>query len=284
MIYVVSTRIEHFENNNIEELSVNNSLTMLNGWGIIQIDSVVSGNNPHKDELLFFIFGYKKLDIQIIVDCRTISFLLYKEILESKFIVGYNMNLHLQFLYNYSIIPKRIYDVSIAEFILTKQHYNLCEIILKRFNINIEEERKEKKICKKFYEDIVECSLVDLIYLEDIMYNQIEESKNIRVLDKIHEECNFILPMAYINWCSALTKKSNETSVPSITKKVLERMFQWIISNDYFKQVHLRLVTQVNLDCDCPKEITNFPEVFNTIMKETENEYYNKEVDYIEEN
>lgn len=148
MIYVVSTRIEYFTNNNIQELSIYDSLTMLNSWGIIQINSVTSGNNPHNEELLFFLFGNKKLDIQIIIDCRTISFLLYKEILENKFIVGYNMNFQLQFIYNYSIIPKRIYDVSVAEFILTKKHYNLCEITSKRLNINIEEKREEKRFAK----------------------------------------------------------------------------------------------------------------------------------------
>lgn len=282
MIYVVSTRIEHFENNNIEELSVDNSLTMLNSWGIIQIDSVLSGDNPHKDELLLFIFGNKKLDAQIIVDCKTTSFLLYKEIIEKKFLVGYNMNLQLQFLYNYSIIPKRIYDIEIAEFILSKKHHKLCEITLKRLNTNIEEEREKRRICKKFYEDVAEHSLVDLIYLEDIMYSQIEESKQLGVLDKIHEECNFVLSMAYINWCSALKQNTNNTSVPSITKNVLERLFQWVIANNYFKQIQFRLVTQINLDCDCPKEITDFTDVFNAIMKEAENEYYNNEVNYIE--
>ena len=52
------------------------------------------------------------------VDCTTVDIKLYKEALETKWVIGQNLKFDLQFLYNYGIIPRKVYDTMIVEQLL----------------------------------------------------------------------------------------------------------------------------------------------------------------------
>lgn len=83
---------------------------------MVQFDTETSGIDPHIAQLLCAQFGNK--EDQIVVDCLTIDILNYKNILQEKFIIGQNLKFDIQFLYNYEIIPKRVYDTMIVEQLL----------------------------------------------------------------------------------------------------------------------------------------------------------------------
>ena len=107
MIYLVSNKKSLFDNELFQELSVDASINMLNSWNIIQFDTETTGRNPHLCDILLAQFGNKKANIQIVVDVSTINFLAYKEILESKLIVGHNLKFD-------SVLNIRLFHVSVG--------------------------------------------------------------------------------------------------------------------------------------------------------------------------
>ena len=107
MIYLVSAQQKLFESTEYKQLSIEDSLAMINSWGIIQYDSETGGRDCHLCDLLCAQFGNDAADARIVVDCTTVDIKLYKEALETKWVIGQNLKFDLQFLYNYGIIPRK---------------------------------------------------------------------------------------------------------------------------------------------------------------------------------
>ena len=63
-------------------------------------------------------FGNRQAGIQIVVDTLTTDICHYKEILETKLIIGHNLKFDIQFLYNHNIIPTQVWDTMIIEQLL----------------------------------------------------------------------------------------------------------------------------------------------------------------------
>lgn len=114
MIYYVTNQKELFDNV-YTLLSIEESLQLLDSCEILQYDSETDGRDPHINRILCIQLGNKAKDFQMVIDVSTVDILLYKNILESKFIVGQNLKFDLQFLYNYNIIPRKVYDTMIVE-------------------------------------------------------------------------------------------------------------------------------------------------------------------------
>ena len=118
MIYLVSGQQSLFELDGIKNISVEESIDKISKWPMVQYDSETDGKNPHLCNLLCIQFGDTEGRDQVVVDTTTVSPLKYKEILENKYIIGHNLKFDLQFLYNYGIIPRRVYDTMIVEQLL----------------------------------------------------------------------------------------------------------------------------------------------------------------------
>ena len=210
MIYIVSKQKELFTTNEFKELSVQESLTMLNSWILVQVDSETSGRDPHLCKLLCFQFGNKKTNTQIVIDCTTIDISLYKDILENKFLIGHNLKFDLQFLYNYNIIPRKIYDTMIVEQLLylgypsgTKS-YSLKAVAQERLGINIDKTIRGQINWRGLDSDVLKYAAGDVMYLEDIMQSQVVECKKKECLVGAQVECNAVPAVAYIEWCGIL--------------------------------------------------------------------------------
>ena len=111
MIYLVTTQQELFDNPEYTIINAEESLQLLKYCDVLQYDSETEGIDPHINKILSIQFGSKIKDLQIVVDASTIDISIYKDTLETKFIVGHNLKFDLQFLYNYGIIPRRVYDL-----------------------------------------------------------------------------------------------------------------------------------------------------------------------------
>ena len=116
----------------------------MESWDILQFDSETSGRDPHICKLLCIQFGDKQGENQVVVDTTTISPSYYKKLLESKYIIGHNLKFDLQFLYNYKIIPRRVYDTMIVEQLLYLGYpsgvirYSLAEVAWRRLGKSID--------------------------------------------------------------------------------------------------------------------------------------------------
>ena len=207
MVYLVTGQPDLFENPNYKLMSIEESLQLLSSCKILQYDSETTGVDARICDLLCVQFGNKEKDFQIVVDTITVSILLYKSILEDKYIVGQNLKFDLQFLYNYGIIPRKVYDTMIVEQLLYLGYpsgtisYSLASIAQRRLGIDIDKSIRGQIIWRGLDEQVILYSANDVRWLEDIMYSQLKdcEEKQCKVGAKL--ECDFVPVISYLEWC-----------------------------------------------------------------------------------
>ena len=211
MIYLVSAETSLFESSKYKSISIAESLTLLNKCNIVQYDSETTGRDAHINKLLSAQFGSKVYDFQIVVDCTTINIVNYKEILENKYIVGQNLKFDLQFLYNYNIIPRKVYDTMIVEQLLYLGWSNdpakpsfvsmsLANIAKRRLNLYIDKTVRGEIIWRGLDEKVIIYAARDVEFLEDIMYLQVQDCRQKGCLVGAKLECDFVPVIAYMEW------------------------------------------------------------------------------------
>ena len=207
MIYLVSAQQKLFESTEYKQLSIEDSLAMINSWGIIQYDSETGGRDCHLCELLCAQFGNDAADARIVVDCTTVDIKLYKEALETKWVIGQNLKFDLQFLYNYGIIPRKVYDTMIVEQLLHLGYpsgvisYALNAIAERRLGVNIDKTVRGEIIWRGLDERVIIYAAGDVTYLEKIMRSQLEDCRKKDCLIGARLECDFVPVIAYLEWC-----------------------------------------------------------------------------------
>ena len=207
MIYLVTANQQLFKSDVYKTISVAESLETMKDWKMVQYDSETDGRDTHVNHVLCAQFGNKKANTQIVVDCSTVDIKLYKEILESKLIIGHNLKFDLQFLYNYNITPLNVYDSMIVEQMLYMGYpsgqvsFSLKETAWRRLNVNIDKTVRGEIIWRGLDERVVEYSAGDVLYLEDIMWSQIADCKAKECLVGAKVECDFVPSIAYMEWC-----------------------------------------------------------------------------------
>ena len=207
MIYLVTFEQKLFESSLYKIISIEESLQMMKGWKVVQYDSETDGRDAHVNHLLCAQFGNKKADAQIVVDCSTIDIKKYKEILETKLVVGHNLKFDLQFLYNYGIVPLQVYDTMITEQMLYMGYpsgqvsFSLKETAWRRLDVNIDKTVRGEIIWRGLDEKVIQYSAGDVLYLEDIMWSQVADCKAKNCLTGAKVECDFVPSIAYLEWC-----------------------------------------------------------------------------------
>ena len=211
MIYLVSLNNELFENSEYKIITVRESLQIIKDWNVIQFDTETSGKDPHLCNLLCAQFGNRAANTQIVVDCSCIDIKEYKEILETKQLILQNAKFDLQFLYNYGIVPRKIYDTMIVEQLLYLGYpsygnyggvsFSLKEIALRYLGIDIDKTTRGEIIWRGLDTKVIQYAAGDVVYLEDIADKQFEECKKKNCIVGAKLECAAVPAMAYLEWC-----------------------------------------------------------------------------------
>lgn len=207
MIYLVTGQPNLFEDPDYKVISIEESLQLLDSCKVLQADSETTGRDAHLCDLLCFQLGSREKDFQIVIDCTTVSILKYKDILESKYLIFQNGKFDLQFLYNYKIIPRKIYDTMIVEQLLYLGYppgvisYSLASIAERRLGIYIDKEIRGQIIWRGLDREVILYAANDVKYLEDIKDKQIEDCKAKECLVGAKLECDFVPVIAYLEWC-----------------------------------------------------------------------------------
>lgn len=206
-IYLVSRQQKLFDRDEFKIISVEESLTLMKDWNIVQYDSETDGKDAHLCKLLCAQLGNDRNDCRIVVDTCTIDIKRYKDILESKMLVGHNLKFDLQFLYNYKIIPRKVYDTMIVEQLLHlgwpagQISYSLKEVAWRRLGINIDKTVRGEIIWRGLDTQVILYSAGDVTYLEKIMHSQLEDLKKQNLMKAAKIECDFVPAIAYLEWC-----------------------------------------------------------------------------------
>lgn len=245
MIYLVSDNKRLFESPNYSYLSVEESIKEIESWDVVQFDTETSGRDPHLCKILCAQFGNKKRDIQIVVDTLTVDLLLYKQILEEKLIIGHNLKFDIQFLFNYSIIPKFIWDTMIIEQLLHLGfdnkffHYSLQAVGQRRLGIDIDKSTRGEIIWRGLDDKVIIYAAGDVTYLEEIRDQQLKQCEEQRCLKGAEIENKFVPVIAYLEWCGIrldedkwkIKMQDNERQ----RDEALAKLNQWVV--DYYKSL-----------------------------------------------
>lgn len=241
MIYLVSKQKSLFGYDEYKEFSLEEALNIINSWEVVQFDTETSGRDPHICKILCAQFGNK--NDQIVVDTTTINITEFKEILENKLIIGHNLKFDLQFLYNYGIIPTKVYDTMIIEQLLHLGfdnkyfHYSLRAVAERRLHIDIDKTTRGEIIWRGLDSKVIQYAAGDVVYLEDIREQQLEQCKKQTCLKAADIENAFVPVIAYLEWCGIkldvdkwkLKMQDNEVK----RDKALEELNQWVVN--YYK-------------------------------------------------
>lgn len=219
MIYLVTSQIELFHDDLYTIISKEEAFKMMSSWDIIQIDSETTGRDAHICDFLCFQFGNKAADSQIVVDCTTIDIRYFKSHLEKKFVIGQNLKFDLQFLYNYEIVPRNVYDTMIVEQLLYLGYppvgkpggisYALNAIAQRRLGIDIDKTVRGEIIWRGLDKATIQYAAGDVQYLEDIRNSQLIDLEKQGLLIAAELENRFVPVIAYLEWCGIMldTKK-----------------------------------------------------------------------------
>lgn len=207
MIYLVTAQQSLFESDLYKIIGVDESLSLLSKYKMLQADTETNGRDPHLCKLLCVQLGTPDKEAQVVIDCSTIDIKLYKNLLEEKMLVFQNGKFDLQFLYNYGIIPRKIYDTMIVEQLLYLGYpagvksYSLASIARERLDVDIDKTVRGEIIWRGLDSRVIEYAAYDVCYLCDIMKSQMQECKDKGCVEGAKLECYTVPAMAYLEWC-----------------------------------------------------------------------------------
>lgn len=212
MIYFVSNQQELFGHEGVENITVQDSLKMLEDADMLQYDSETTGRDAHLCDLLCIQFGDIQGENQIVIDCTTVDVTLYKDILETKYLIGHNLKFDLQFLYNFHIIPRKVYDTMIVEQFIYLGYptypkpggvsYSLAAVAKRHLDIDIDKSVRGEIIWRGLDYEVITYAANDVKWLVDIMNAQMAILKSRpNAVFGARLECDFTPAIAYLEWC-----------------------------------------------------------------------------------
>lgn len=251
MIYLVTCQNKLFEDSSYKVITVLDSLNMMKEWKVVQYDSETNGRDPHINKILCVQFGNDAADARIVVDTSTVDLKLYKDILESKTVIGQNLKFDLAFLYNYHIIPRKIYDTMIVEQLLHLGYpsgnvsYSLKAIADRRLGVYIDKTVRGEIIWRGLDTNVILYSASDVTYLERIVKSQLEDLRKQGLLKAAKLECDFVPVITYLEWCGI---KLSETRWKTKMDKDLQNLknSEEALKNFVIETPSLKQFTYVN--------------------------------------
>lgn len=272
MIYFISREQRLFPSEGIQQISVEESLKLLEPLKIVGVDTETSGIDCHNDTLLSLQLGC--FDFQVVIDCQTINISLYKEYLESdREFLFWNARFDLKWMYRYGIVPHKVYDGFLAEKLMwlgypivltvdvwnkikcprydfipaeiqkgkkTKPYYMLKMSLKKAgemyLGIELDKSIRGQIIYKGLSDDVIEYAALDVKYLEKIKGAQKAELEKRGLLNAIDYENRFILPLAYMEFCGVKIDVDKWKQKMAQDQKALDevksQLDQWLIENE----------------------------------------------------
>ena len=272
MIYLVTLNQELFNNDAYKIISVKESLEILEPLQIVGLDTETSGLDCWTKELLSVQLGCR--DFQVVIDCKTIDILQYKEYLESdRLFIGWNLKFDLKFLYRKFIIPKNVYDGYLAEkmqwvgYPSGMHSLSLKSAGYEYLGIELDKSVRGKIIYQGLNTETIIYSANDVAYLEDIRNKQLERLKEKDLLTALEYENRFVRVLAYIEYCGVKLDierwKKKMDSDQKILNEKLKILNKWVEehypNNEQFCKIDLQgdLFREEAFDTD-PKCIINW--------------------------
>lgn len=238
-----------------EQRQLEECINYLESLTFIGLDCETTGFSPHTCKLLSLQVGNKQL--QYIIDVKKVNILPLKKLLETKLILGANLKFDWQHLYHNGIDIKHIWDVFLAECILTTgyasedRHVSLEAIAMKYCNVQLDKSIRSRIITEGFSERVLKYCAEDIEFLEEIKgLQEIELSK--WELNKVVELENTVCRVfAMMEYNGILVDKNKwievSKKIQDINKTIIKKLDNIIINESKTNQSFVKY-TQIQQD------------------------------------
>lgn len=239
MVYLVTNQMELFESDEYKTITPDESLKILDPCPVLQYDSETTGIDAHLDKILCIQFGNDEHDFRMVIDCGSVDILIYKNIFETKGIIGHNLKFDLQFLYNYGIVPRTVYDTMITEQFLFlgypsfMKSYSLKSVAKDRLGVDIDKTIRGQIIWRGLDTATIMYSAGDVTYLEKILSSQLQDINARHCIQGAMLENQFTPVIAYLEWCGIKLDEGKWKAKMDNDQKALEeatdKLNEWAI-------------------------------------------------------
>lgn len=203
MEYIVGFVDEGFKNCSVEEC-----LAELKDCEEIQADSETTGLFFQTHDIKCFQLGSGINEFVIHPDFIQA----FKVLLETKLILFHNAKFDLKFLYKHGIFPNRVYDTYVAECVLycgDSFHRKALNVVAKkRLGIDLDKSIRKGIAEKEIKGEVIQYAADDVKYLQKIKEHQLIEAKEKDLIKCINLENDFVLALAYLEFCGIKLDKS----------------------------------------------------------------------------
>lgn len=169
-------KVREVVNDYIKSSTVEECLEYFKNTEEIGVDTETTGFDPYKDKVLSLQLG--DFENQFVID-SSIDFRLFKELLETRLILGQNLKFDLRFLYKLGIFPKRVYDTFLAECVLTtgfeERGLGLKDLGLKYCNVELDKSIRGVIHKEGLTDRVIKYGADDVKYLSSIKEKQLLE-------------------------------------------------------------------------------------------------------------
>jgi DNA polymerase I len=266
MIYLVTK--QDISLPDITLTTVEESLEYLNKLEWIGVDTETSGFCPYTTKLYTLQLGDR--DVQYVIDLTTIDINEYKELLETKGLIGHNLKFDLRFLYHYRVIPTKVYDTFLGEKTsrlgIESHRCSLAACVLRHCGVVLSKEER-LNITGRLTEGFVKYSAYDVKYLHELKDKQEFIQLGDGTSVSIELDNKFVLVLAYIEYSGMKldveqwTAKINK--VQKIADEAEEQLNQYILDNKMEKFIDSQLdlfssSTKVNVNWNSPAQVVEF--------------------------
>lgn len=178
-------------------------------------------------------------DNQVVIDCDTMNITLLKHFLESKTLILQNAKFDLKFLFNYGIFPRKILDTYLQEEVLNMGRKDIrksLDVLAQRYLKIVLSKEIRGKIFKEGLSDrVIKYGAKDVEVLFPISMRQRKRLQEDNLLTAAKIENNFVVALAYIEWCGIYLDKGKWQAKMDKDNKNLQQSIKtlddWIKNN-----------------------------------------------------
>ena len=231
---------------NIVFCSKEQALSLLQTKDTLGFDSETLGFDPYTTDLITIQLGN---DVhQFVIDVKSVDIQFFKELLETKELIGHNLKFDLKFLYHERIIPYKVYDTFLGEKTtrlgIDSHRCSLDACVYRHLGIVLDKTER-KNINGKFTPSFILYSALDVAYLHKLKEIQLGILEKQGSLKSIELDNRFVKVLAYIEYCGIKLDESKWRIKMNKTKLDLEKaeaeLNEFVLENKMVKFIQRQM-------------------------------------------
>lgn len=259
MVYIVGINDKNFQSAKVDV-----AIADIQQYNELQVDTETTGLFMQKDELKCLQIGTGKNEYVIHPDYIQ----KFKELLETKLLIFHNAKFDLKFLYKIGIFPNKVFDTYVAECVLycgNSFHKKALNVVVKdRLGIDLDKSVRKGIAEKELKGEVIQYAADDVKHLSNLKKHQLQEAEKKDLIKCINLENDFVLSLAYLEYCGIkldkskwLTKMKEDTNRLDKAKAILNKL---IFTKDLKKYINYQLSLfdegiGTTINWDSPKQV-----------------------------